>query len=121
MTYATVASLCTEICERWPGVDPDRVLRAAELVTSSPYNILPARRDEHDQPIKPDHDVLAIRGQQGWYVVRKHSCTCQDHARGNVCKHRIAAWIHQQLIIRNYQQSITDRRPAALIVRQLSF
>lgn len=31
------------------------------------------------------------------YTIARGACTCEDHARGNVCKHRIALWLLKQV------------------------
>jgi hypothetical protein len=86
------------------GQDPKRVQRAADLVRT-PGNVQNARRDEFDEPIKPSLKVLCVKGSKGWYVVRAGFCQCPDNAKGHTCKHRIAAWIHRESIVRPLAQA----------------
>lgn len=81
-------------------LEAGRVQRAAELA-SRPTNIQPAKFDEHGTSITPSYKVLAVVGSNGqWYVVKHKFCTCEDNKRGNICKHRIAAWMRRQSIAR---------------------
>lgn len=81
------------------GLEPGRVQRAAELARD-PYAVQNARRNEHGEQIKPSLKVQCVKGSKGWYTVRPGSCTCPDHAKGNTCKHRIAAWMRRESITR---------------------
>ena len=82
------------------GADPERINKAAELARQ-PYAIQNARKDFLGEPIKPSLNTLIVKGHAGWYLVSKGSCTCPDSTkRGQVCKHRIAAWMHREAIIR---------------------
>ena len=83
-------------------LDPQRVQRAAEIVRSSRTAVQMAKRDEFGEPIaQPSYKKMIVKGSKsGWYVVTRGSCTCKDHANGHTCKHRIAAWIKKESIIR---------------------
>ena len=93
-------------------LEPQRIAKAADLARN-PYSVQQARRDEHENPINKSIKVLCVKGSSGWYVVRPNFCTCPDHTRGNVCKHRIAAWIHREAIVRPLAQA---RRVAPAVV-----
>lgn len=81
-------------------LDPKRVQRAADLARNK-YNIQPAKRDENGETIpNPSYKKVCVKGSKGWYVVAQGSCTCDDHKRGNTCKHRIAAWMQREAIAR---------------------
>lgn len=85
------------------GADPARVNRAAELARN-PYSVQQAAKDEQGMSIKKSLNVFAVKGSSGWYVVRPGACTCEDHKRGHVCKHRLAAWMYRENIIRSIAQ-----------------
>lgn len=85
------------------GADPARVIRAAELARN-PYTVQQAAKDEQGNPIAKSLNVFAVKGSSGWYVVRPGACTCEDHKRGHVCKHRLAAWMHRENIVRSIAQ-----------------
>jgi hypothetical protein len=83
-------------------LDPARVQRAAQIAHRR-YTIINAYKDEHGITIpRPSLNVLAVESdtRRGWYVVRPGSCTCKDNENGHTCKHRIAAWMHRESIIR---------------------
>ena len=81
-------------------LDPKRIQKAAELARNK-YNIQPAKRDANGEIIpNPSYKKVCVKGSKGWYVVTQGSCTCEDHRRGNTCKHRIAAWIQRETIAR---------------------
>jgi len=81
-------------------LDPKRVQKAADLARNK-YNIQPAKRDENGETIPhPSYKKVCVKGSKGWYVVTQGSCTCEDNKRGNVCKHRIAAWMQRETIAR---------------------
>lgn len=83
------------------GAEAKRVHRAAQLARN-PYMIQPARRDENGEPVaRASYKILAVKSSRdGWYVVHHGKCTCKDHQKGNVCKHRIAAWMRRESIAR---------------------
>ncbi len=83
------------------GTDPERVMSAEDLVHSKSVHL--AQRNEAGFPITPSLDVFIVHGSRGWYVVRRGSCTCSDHTKGNLCKHRIAAWMYRELELRNLE------------------
>jgi hypothetical protein len=85
------------------GADPARVIRAAELARD-PHKVQQAGKDESGETIKKSLNVFIVAGSSGWYVVRPGSCTCEDHKRGHVCKHRLAAWMHRENIVRSLAQ-----------------
>lgn len=81
------------------GADPKRVQKAADLARQKAA-VQQAHRDENGEQIKPSLRVLAVKGSSGWYVVKNGTCTCKDNEQGNICKHRIAAWMHREAIAR---------------------
>ena len=85
------------------GADPARVNRAAELARN-PYTVQQAAKDEQGETITKSLNVFAVKGSSGWYVVRPGACTCEDHKRGHVCKHRLAAWMYRENIVRSIAQ-----------------
>ena len=101
MTEGDAVTLLAQEAVLFYGQDPARVQRAADLARK-PYAVQNAQRDEAGEGIpRPSLSVMCVKGQSsGWYVVRPGSCTCPDHKNGNTCKHRIAAWMHRELIIR---------------------
>lgn len=94
----TIATLAQEAAVIYK-LDPKRVQKAAEIARNK-YSVQPAKRDEYGNEIKPSYSVLCVKGSSGWYVVKKNFCTCEDHKRGHVCKHRIAAWMTKEMIAR---------------------
>lgn len=99
--YPTVTSLAQEAVTRY-NLEPERVQRAAEM--DFRFNIRPAQYDEDGVTIRHPHEgIMMVRSSsdRGVYIVRPGVCTCPDHANGNVCKHRIAAWIYRELITRS--------------------
>ena len=94
------------------GQDPARINRAVEIVRTS-HAVQNANRDESGQEIQPSLNCLCVKGSSGWYVVRPGSCTCEDSKRGHTCKHRIAAWMHRESIIRPLAQA---RRVAPAVI-----
>lgn len=97
-------------------LEPGRVMKAAELARQVSA-IQQARRDERNEQIKPSLKVLIVRGRAGWYVVRTGSCTCPDSRRGNVCKHRIAAWMYREAIVRPMVQ--VSKKTRAVVLAEL--
>lgn len=87
-------SIETELLKKFPSLDPARVARAVELVCKKGM-VMAAQRDEHGNPIQATKTLTIVRSStgNGYYYVRAKSCTCPDHIKGNVCKHRIAAYI----------------------------
>ncbi len=102
MMYPVLRDLAEQARATWPQIDPARLERAVELVEASSTNVQQAHYDEDGGRITPSLEVLIVRGSHGWYVVRKHSCTCPDHRSGHVCKHRLAAWLYTTFISRTY-------------------
>lgn len=99
-------------------LDPGRIARAADLARD-PYKVQQAKRDVFGGPIKPTLNNLIVKASKnGWYMVTRGSCTCKDHTRGNVCKHRIAAWMHRESIIRPLAQA--RRTTTARILAELN-
>ncbi len=100
--YPDTESLAQEAVTTYK-LDPARVQRAAEIVEGSRTNCQPAHRDENGEPINtPSYEIQAVKSQNannsGWYLVRRGSCTCHDSREdGNICKHRIAAWMTREL------------------------
>ena len=98
--YPDVESLAQEAVINFK-LDPARVQRAAEIVRASRTNCQPARRDENGEPIQsPSYEVHAVKSQKdnAWYVVKRGYCSCHDSREdGNICKHRVAAWITREL------------------------
>lgn len=92
--------------------DPARVQKAANLCRD-PYAVQNARYDFLGEPIKPTLKALIVKGAHGWYNVSLKACTCKDHTQGNICKHRIAAWMHREAIIRPLAKA---RRVAPAVV-----
>ena len=95
--------------------DPARVQKAANLARD-PYAVQNARYDYLGNPIKPTLKALIVKGSAGWYNVSLKSCTCPDHAKGNICKHRIAAWMHREAIIKPLAKARNNR---AAVLAQL--
>ncbi len=108
MNLITYESLAAEARSRWPSIDPARLERALEIVKASNWNVQPARRDENEQPIAPSLEVLIVHGRHGWYVVRRHSCTCPDSRSGHVCKHRLAAWLYREIVTRPIKEAYEE-------------
>ena len=89
-------------------LDAGRVRRAVDICQHDQAGnpvILRAKMDEAGNPIQPSADVWIVRSSarppyknndKVWYIVRPrlHLCQCQDHANGNVCKHRIAVGLY---------------------------
>lgn len=92
--------------------EPMRVQKAANLCRD-PYAVQNARFDFLGEPIKPTLKALIVKGSKGWYNVSLKACTCKDHTQGNICKHRIAAWMHREAIIRPLAKA---RRVAPAVV-----
>lgn len=100
------------------GADPARANRAAELARS-PYNVQQAAKDEQGETIKKSLNVFAVKGSSGWYVVRPGACTCEDHKRGHVCKHRLAAWMYRENIVRSIA-SVRKVAPSVVLAELVS-
>lgn len=96
--------------------EPMRVQKAANLCRD-PYAVQNARFDFMGEKIKPTLKNLIVKGAHGWYNVSLKACTCKDHTQGNICKHRIAAWMHREAIIRPLV--IAARKDRAAILAQL--
>ena len=94
------------------GLEAKRVQRAADLARN-PYNVQQAKRDELGETIKPSLNKLIVKGSKGWYIVTRGWCQCPDNTRGNTCKHRIAAWMHRESIVRPLAQA---RRVAPAVI-----
>ena len=92
--------------------EPKRTQKAAQLART-PYAVQNARFDFLGNAIKPTLKNLIVKGAAGWYNVSLKACTCPDHTKGNTCKHRIAAWIHREAIIRPLAKA---RRTAPAVV-----
>lgn len=92
--------------------EPMRVQKAANL-SRDPYAVQNARFDFLGNPIKPTLKNLIVKGSAGWYNVSLKACTCPDHSKGNTCKHRVAAWMHRELIVRPLAKA---RRVAPAVV-----
>lgn len=103
LTYQAIAD---EIAASYP-VDQARIDRALDILRHhSGTKVRRATRDENNHPIEPSDSLWIVRssGGNGWYYVRpsQKSCTCTDHARGHVCKHRIAVYIYTEYERRLY-------------------
>lgn len=81
--------------------DPRRVQRAADLNRNT-YAVQVAHKDENGQKItRPNWKTAIVKGSKGgWYVITRGNCTCEDHKKGNTCKHRIAVWMRRESIAR---------------------
>lgn len=109
MDSQTIFDICTEAVIRYH-LDPARVLRGA-IISTKRGMIGNASRDENGEPITPNPRVKWIRGSKGgFYTVKKGFCTCEDHKNGNICKHRIAAWIKDTQYIRGTAYAISQPR-----------
>ena len=97
--------------------DPARVQKAAILARTKSA-VQNARYDFLGNPIKPTLKNMIVKGAAGWYNVSPKSCTCPDHAKGNTCKHRIAAWMHKESIIRPLAQ--VTRKTTAQVFAELT-
>ncbi len=96
------------------GADPARVDRAASLARN-PYQVQQARRGHNGEKVTPSLNLLCVQGSKGgWYLVSHGKCQCEDHKRGEVCKHRIAAWMHREAIIRRHAE-LRRTTPAAIL------
>lgn len=118
--YPTIASLAQEAATIY-NLDPMRVQRAAEIVNKSRYNVQNAQRDENGVTIdSPSLKTLIVKSEsgRGWYVVTQGACTCEDHKRGNTCKHRIAAWMHREMITRAH--AVARHTTPAVIFAELT-
>lgn len=92
-TLATEAALTYKL-------EPGRIQRAAAIASKSGM-IGNAKKDENGNPITPTANLKWVRGSKGcFYTVRQGFCTCEDHKNGNICKHRIAVWMHDEMYIR---------------------
>ena len=130
MTPITYQSLPEEALNRpsWK-VDPQRAQRALHILTDhKPGTMLMlASRDENDMPVSSDQNLWIVRGSaRGWYFVRPddHSCTCPDHRKGHVCKHRLAVYLYTQQIERTRAAVIADirsKRTEEQILQDLGF
>lgn len=95
-----------------------RVQKAAELNRDT-FAVQIAKRDKFGDPIHyPTWKTAIVKGSDGgWYVISKGECTCQDHKRGNTCKHRIAVWMRRESIARPL--AAARRVPVAQIISEV--
>lgn len=109
----TYDSLAQEAAARWPQLDPARIERAVEIA-AKPGTIYNAKCPPGE------FDVRNSKGN-GWYRVstKAKTCTCPDHIKGHVCKHRLAVWLFVEARTRAAAQ--VRRVPQAQIVRELGF
>ena len=92
-------------------LDPARTERALLILAN--HNVVMARIDEMGQDITPTRDAYAVKSPKTpsssdvWHIVRpsRKSCTCRDHAAGNICKHRIAVYLYTELPRRQFAQA----------------
>lgn len=69
-------------------LDPARINRACNIIrTDNPPMIREAT--EHLR-------ITSSNGKKSYRVAQK-SCDCYDSQKGNICKHRIAAWMYREL------------------------
>jgi hypothetical protein len=110
ITYRTLAA---EAEAKWHP-DQTRLQKAVQIVEgkTSIYN-------QHCEP--GSFDVRSQTALNSWYHVdtKRHTCTCTDSDRGNVCKHRLAVWLYVQQITRTHAEAI--RRPQTVIMRELGY
>lgn len=96
MEFITYEQLGQEILSRWGHkVDKGRVARAVRIAANV-NSIFDSKCS------KGCADVRSDKGT-GFYRVNtvKHTCTCTDSRRGNLCKHRMAVWMRAELVKRN--------------------
>jgi len=69
-------------------LDPSRIIRACNIL-----------RAENPSMVKEREGYLEITSSnmRQTYRVTKGLCECHDHMKGNICKHRIAAWMFREL------------------------
>jgi hypothetical protein len=69
-------------------LDPPRIIRACNIL-----------RAENPGMVKECEGYLQITSSnmRQTYRVTKGLCECHDHSKGNICKHRIAAWMYREL------------------------
>ena len=119
MTYQELAE---EVIQKW-SAEPKRVERALKIVNTRGM-VMMAQKDEHDHAIEPSEALIIVRAssQRGWYFVRRmdHSCTCMDHRKGNLCKHRIAAYLYIELPKR-MRQEVAPRFDEAAAIAALGY
>jgi len=96
----------------FPYLDPARIGRAVELVCKKGM-VFTANRDEHGNSIQPRGEKLTIvrSSTGGYYYVRKGSCTCPDHLKGNICKHRIAAYVNHTFLDKYQKMLVAPQVP----------
>jgi hypothetical protein len=115
----TYKSLVEELTEKksWK-IDPKRAQRALRMLTDwKPGTmVMLAQKDEMNNPVSNEANLWIVRSSNGgWYYVRpdKHTCTCQDYKRGNICKHRLAVYLYTQQIERTRAQVIAEAKKMA--------
>ena len=79
-------------------LDPMRVQKAHDLASREGWIIprdgsLMVKSQSFD-----DYNFQSVKNPKGKiYSVSQSSCTCKDTERGNICKHRIAAWMYREM------------------------
>ena len=97
----TYQDLANEACAKFAVVDNNRMARAI-LIAANKTSIYNQRCPRGQFDVRSDHP--SVNG--GWYRVdlAKHYCSCKDSRKGNVCKHRLAVWLRQEILCRVYAQ-----------------
>ena len=110
MNLPTYEDIAQEAIEAWQ-IDPRRAQRALKILEEHPTRTMLQldKSIEHDQPVEW---LVRSSGKNGgtWYSVCPDAgaCTCPDHAKGHICKHRLAVYL--------YTTQIERARDAALIM-----
>jgi hypothetical protein len=113
MPVLTYADLATEALAKWPQLDPARVERAVQIASNQTMIY-------EDRKEKFSWSVRNSKGN-GWYTVhtKRRTCTCRDSQQGNICKHRLAVWLHIEIRTREAAQA--RRVPQSVIMQQLGY
>lgn len=109
MIMITCEMVAAEVETRFPTIDDARLQRALKIARN--------RTMIYNAKCPPgQYDVRSENGNN-WYRVdlKKHTCTCEDNKRGNVCKHRLAAYIYSEQIARSIAAALEDGRKAAAV------
>lgn len=113
MVTLTLETLAAEVETKWHP-DPTRLLKAVQIVAGK-TNIY----NNHCAP--GEWDVRSQTALNAWHHVdtHRHTCTCTDSQRGNMCKHRLAVWLHVQIITRPIAEA--RRQSETQIMRELGY
>lgn len=91
---------------------PERVVYSASAIITRKGIVL-AKVDENGEPIMPSKSVYAVihpvAGRHNhWLVVKpqKKFCNCQSEPNQPPCVHRLAVWMHEEIIKRMSVQNV---------------